>query len=70
MKGNPMENISEPTPIAGRSEMPSSGLGNGFVSPLTFGLVSCSAVGALLFTATYLLEGVSIAKREKCTVSR
>ena len=43
-----MENISEPTPIADRSELSSSGLGKGLQCPLTFGLVSCSAVGALL----------------------
>jgi Protein of unknown function (DUF998) len=59
MKGKLMENISEPTPIADRSEMPSSGWGEGLRSPLTFGLVSCSGVGAFLFTATYLLEGIT-----------
>jgi hypothetical protein len=57
MKGNPMENISTPTPIAGRPEMSPSGLGKGFVSSLTFGLLICGAVGAFLFTATYLVEG-------------
>jgi len=54
-----MENISEPTPLTSRSEMPPSGLGNGFLSPLTLGLVSCSGVGAFLFTGTYLIEGIT-----------
>ncbi len=54
-----MENISEPTPIADRAERPSSGWGEGLLSPLTFGLVSCGGVGAFLFTATYLLEGIT-----------
>lgn len=54
-----MENISETTPIVGRPAMSPSGLGNGFLSPITFGLVSCSAVGAFLFTGTYLLEGIA-----------
>ncbi len=53
-----MKNISGPTPIAGRSDMSPSGLGKSLLSPLTLGLVSCSAVGAFLFTATYLIEGL------------
>lgn len=52
-----MENSSEPTPVAGRSDRSPSGLGNGYVSSLTLGLVRCSGVGAFLFTATYLFEG-------------
>ncbi len=54
-----MEQISEPTPLAGHAETPLSGLVKGLQSPLTFGLVSCSGVGAFLFTATYLLEGIT-----------
>jgi len=53
-----MEHISEPSSIAHRSDMP-SGWQKGLRSPLTFGLVSCGAVGAFLFTATYLIEGVT-----------
>ena len=54
-----MKNISEPTPIAGQAERSSSGLMKGLRSPLTLRLVSCSGVGAFLFTATYLLEGLT-----------
>ncbi len=54
-----MENISEPTPIAGQSGTSSSGLEKGLLSPLTFGLVGCSAIGAFLFTGTYLIEGIT-----------
>jgi hypothetical protein len=53
-----MKYISEPSSIAGQSEMPSSGLMKGLQSPLTSGLVGCGAVGAFLFTITYLLEGI------------
>jgi hypothetical protein len=59
MKGHPMEYISEATPIVGQSERSLSGIMRGLRSPLTFGLVSCGGVGAFLFTATYLLEGVT-----------
>lgn len=48
-----MERVSEPTPIASRQALPPSGLGNGVLSPLTLGLVSCGGIGALLFTGTY-----------------
>jgi Protein of unknown function (DUF998) len=58
-QGNPMENISEPTPISVESEGSSSGLMKSLRFPLTFGLVSCSGVEALLFTATFLLEGIT-----------
>lgn len=54
-----MEHISEPSSIADQSEMPSSGWEKGLQSPLTFGLLSCGAVGAFLFTVTYLLEGIT-----------
>jgi len=53
-----MEHISEPSSIAHRSDMP-SGWQKGLRSPLTFGLVGGGAVGAFLFTATYLIEGVT-----------
>jgi hypothetical protein len=59
MKGISIENITELTPIANRPETSSSGLGKGFVSPITLGLVSCGAIGALLFTATYLIAGIT-----------
>lgn len=36
-----------------------SGLGNGALSPLALGLVSCGAIGAFLFTVTYVLEGIT-----------
>lgn len=54
-----MENISEPTPISNGPASTPSGLGNGFLPPLTLGLVSCGGIGALLFTAVYLIEGVT-----------
>lgn len=54
-----MENVSEPAPNASGSAVSPSGLGNGFLSPLTLGLMSCGGIGALLFTATYLIEGVT-----------
>lgn len=54
-----MANVSEPTPIASGSALASSGLGAGSLSPLTLGLVSCGGIGALLFTATYLIEGAA-----------
>jgi Protein of unknown function (DUF998) len=53
-----MEHISEPSSIADRSDMPSS-WEKGLRSPLTLGLVGCGAVGAFLFTITYLLEGIT-----------
>src|SRR6266699_4081472 len=53
-----MEHISEPSSIAHRSDMP-SGWQKGLRSPLTFGLVGGRAVGAFLFTVTYLLEGIT-----------
>jgi uncharacterized protein DUF998 len=56
-KGAPMEHSSEPTPISRGPALALSGLENGFLSPRTLGLVSCGGIGALLFTATYLIEG-------------
>ena len=53
-----MEHIAEPSSRADQSDMPSS-WEKGLRSPLTFGLVSCGAVGAFLFTVTYLIEGVT-----------
>ncbi|MGO8948376.1 MAG: hypothetical protein ACLQUY_12090 [Ktedonobacterales bacterium] len=53
-----MKNISEPISTAdGSDTSASSGLWTGLQSPLTFGLVSCGGVGALLFTAVYVIEG-------------
>lgn len=54
-----MENISKPPPIASHSDPSSSGLGNRSLSPRTRVLVACSLVGPLLWTATYLIEGVT-----------
>lgn len=52
-----MELRSESTSIANRSDRSSAGLGKSLQSPLTFGLMLGGGVGAVLFTATYLLEG-------------
>ena len=54
-----MKHISEPLPLAGQAERASSGRMSGLRSPLTLGLVSCSLVGPLLFSVTYLLEGIT-----------
>lgn len=59
MKGNSMEHLSEPSPIANRSDTSPSGLGDRSLSPLALGLVCCGGVGALLFTATYVVEGLT-----------
>lgn len=50
---------SESTSIASQSNRSLAGLGKGLQSPLTFGLMLCGGVGAVLFTAIYLLEGVT-----------
>lgn len=52
-----MENVSRPTPSSDRLTTSSSGLWKGLQSPRTRALVSCGGIGALLFTATYLIEG-------------
>src|SRR5215469_6410512 len=54
-----MENVSEPSSTRTRPATSPSGLGAGIMSPLTVGLVSCGGIGALLFTVTYVLEGVT-----------
>lgn len=54
-----MEHVSGSSPITSQSETSSSGFMKGLQSPLTLGLVSCGGVGALLFTATYLIEGIT-----------
>ena len=54
-----MENASEPTPISSRPAPAPYEPGSGVLTPLTLGLVSCGGIGALLFTITYLLEGVT-----------
>lgn len=54
-----MENVSEPTPMAVQSPMSSSGPWQVPRSPLTLALVSCGGIGALLFTAIYLIEGIT-----------
>ncbi len=54
-----MENTSEATAVASRSDRGMSDWRKGLQFPLTFGLVSCGAIGAFLFTVTYLLEGIT-----------
>ncbi len=54
-----MEHVAEPTPPSGQSATPSPGLWNGVRAPGTRALVSCSGIGALLFTVTYLVEGMA-----------
>src|SRR5437660_1025758 len=53
-----MEHISELSSMAERSDTLSRWQ-KGLRSPLTLGLVSCGAIGAFLFTVTYLLEGIT-----------
>jgi hypothetical protein len=54
-----MEHISDSSSIVGQLEMHQSGWEKGSLSPLMFGLLSCDAIGAFLFTATYVLEGIT-----------
>lgn len=54
-----MENSSGLAPLADQPEMALSGMGNGPVSSLTLGLVSGGGIGAFLFTAIYLIEGIT-----------
>ena len=54
-----MENASEPASIASGPAPTRYGLSGGVSSPLTLGLMSCGGIGALLFTAIYLLEGAT-----------
>jgi hypothetical membrane protein len=46
-------------PPSNRTESSTAGLGSGALSPLTLGLVGCGGVGALLFTITYAVEGLT-----------
>jgi hypothetical protein len=55
-----MEHISQPNSLASQSDTSSVDMGKGHQSPLTFGLLLCGGVGAVLFTAIYLLEGISL----------
>ncbi len=57
--GSPTQYVPAPTPVDSRPAFFSSGLGSGALPPLTLGLVSCGGVGALLFTATYVVEGLT-----------
>ena len=59
MKGKPMTHISQPIPTADGSVTSSSDLWKCLQSPLTLALVSCGGIGAILFTATYLIEGAT-----------
>jgi hypothetical protein len=54
-----MKIFSEPIPSAVQSDGSSAGLGTSVQSPLTFGLVLCGGVVAVLFTVIYLLEGIT-----------
>lgn len=54
-----MENISEASPVANKPSSVSSDLENGIHSALALGLVSCGAIGTLLFTAIYLIAGAT-----------
>lgn len=54
-----MEDMAKQSSITNRTEASSSGLGGDALSPLTLVLVSCGGVGALVFTATYVIEGFS-----------
>ncbi|MGO8951327.1 MAG: DUF998 domain-containing protein [Ktedonobacterales bacterium] len=45
--------------MADQSDASPSGLWKGLQSPLTLALVSCGEIGALLFTVTYLIEGIT-----------
>jgi hypothetical protein len=60
MKGKPMAHTSELSSSADRSDPSSSSeLWKGLQSSFTFVLVSCGGIGAFLFTAVYLIEGVT-----------
>ena len=54
-----MEHFSEPTPILDQSPTSLSGPWEVPQSPFLLALVSCGGIGALLFTATYLIEGIT-----------
>lgn len=54
-----MEHSANSSLIASRSAPAPYGLGNGTLPPLTLGLVSGGGIGALLFTAVYLIEGAT-----------
>jgi hypothetical membrane protein len=58
-KGTLMAHTSQPTPTADQSDTSAFGPWKGLQSPLTLALVSCGGIGALLFTVTYLIEGVT-----------
>lgn len=54
-----MELRSESPSTASQSDLSSAGLGKSLQSSLTFGLMLSGGVGSVLFTATYLLEGIT-----------
>ncbi len=54
-----MENVSRPTPVAGRPGPSPPGPETGVPPPLTPALLSCGGIGAFLFTGIYLLEGLT-----------
>lgn len=53
-----MEHIAEAPSMADRPDMPASWQ-KGLRSPLTLELLGCGAIGALLFTVIYVLEGIT-----------
>jgi Protein of unknown function (DUF998) len=54
-----LKNMLRNLPPSYRTESSTAGPGGGALSPLTLGLVSCGGVGALLFTITYTVEGLT-----------
>lgn len=54
-----MAHLSQPATLTGQENIPSSGFGKALQSPLTFGLLLSGGVGAVLFTAIYLLLGIT-----------
>jgi hypothetical protein len=54
-----LKNMLRNLPPSYRTASSTAGPGGGALSPLTLGLVSCGGVGALLFTITYTVEGLT-----------
>lgn len=54
-----MENFSRTARPASEPMASPSGLERGVGSPFILGLVSCGGIGAILFTATYVIEGIT-----------
>lgn len=54
-----MKTNAEVIPLTDRTDASVSDLQQRLQSPLTFGLLICGGIGAILFTATYLIEGAT-----------